>query len=282
MKPVAPLVSVIIPVFNRTIQPVRAVQSVLEQTFSDWELLLVDDGSDMETKRVLLELQRPPRIRVLFSRSNRGVSAARNRGILSARGRLIALLDSDDTWHPQKLQQQLEQLERTPGSVICHTDEEWIRNSVPLHQKKIHAKPEGRIFLPSLPLCAVSPSSILLPRRLLLENGLFDEALPACEDYDMWLRLSSRFEFTLVRRPLVTKYGGHSDQLSRRYWGMDRFRIIALLKAEQLPGLSCAERTALRAMIARKGSILAKGCAKHGRSRQAELYRSLAALYQPR
>ncbi len=223
-----PLVSVVIPTYNRAGLLTEAVESVIAQTFQDWELIVVDDGSTDSTKERIARFD-DTRIRYL-GQDNRGVSHARNRGAEMARGAWIAFLDSDDLWKPRKLQRQMERLQANSNYRLCHTDEIWFRDGRRLNQKKIHRKRGGWIYEDCLRLCVVSPSSILLTRSVWERFGGFDEKFPVCEDYELWLRLSCRLPFLHVAEPLLVKRGGHADQLSRSRWGMDRFRVQALLK----------------------------------------------------
>lgn len=275
MSPLEPAtVSVVIPTCNRRELLSQSLRSVLSQSRAADEIIVVDDGSTDGTIERVHEAF--PEVRVL-SQENRGVSAARNRGIEAAKGDWIAFLDSDDEWLPRKLERQLEALARSPGSLLCHTDEIWIRRGRRVNPMEKHRKRGGLIFEKCLALCAISPSSALVHRRLFDTVGLFDETLPACEDYDFWLRVSSRYVVVYVDEPLVVKTGGHSDQLSRRYWGMDRFRIRAIekiLASDQLPE---HYRRAAEAMLARKVEIYAMGARKRGRIDEARRYESKLA-----
>ncbi|MBL3619114.1 MAG: glycosyltransferase family 2 protein [gamma proteobacterium endosymbiont of Lamellibrachia anaximandri] len=223
-------ISVIIPTYNRVDTLPRALDSVLSQHLAPDEVIVVDDGSTDETAELIS--RRYPQCRYLHQ-PNQGVSSARNLGIREAQGEWIALLDSDDAWLPQKLQLQSEALKAEPGHLICHTEEIWIRNGVRVNAMHKHAKSGGFIFDRCLPLCAISPSSVILHRSLFDSVGLFDERLPACEDYDLWLRICATEPVLFLSEPLITKYGGHADQLSHKHWGMDRFRIQALEKIVQ-------------------------------------------------
>ena len=140
-----------------------------------------------------------------------GVSAARNRGILAASGDWIALLDSDDEWLPEKLAQQSRHIAEQPGYRLCHCDELWIRNGKRINPANKHRKKGGWIYEHCLPLCAISPSASILHRSVFDTIGLFDEQLPACEDYDYWLRLCAGEPVLFVEQPLLNKYGGHDD-----------------------------------------------------------------------
>ena len=131
------------------------------------------------------------------------------------------------------------------------------------------------IFEYCLELCIVSPSAVMMSRRLLDKIGTFDETLPICEDYDLWLRTACRFPVYLIDTPLVIKYGGHPDQLSRR-WGADRFRIQALKKILESNLLSPSQYCATVAALRNKCSIYASGCLKRGRDKEASHYMSLS------
>jgi glycosyltransferase involved in cell wall biosynthesis len=221
------VISIVIPTFNRKVLLNRALTSVFAQTYTDIEVIVVDDGS---TDGTIEHITRHyPQVH-LIQQAHHGVSHARNRGLRIARGEWIALLDSDDEWQADKLTRQMQALSAEPEYRVCHTDEIWIRHGKRVNPMKKHRKPSGWVFDACLPLCAISPSSILLHRDVLDEVGLFDEILPACEDYDLWLRIAARYPVLLLPKPLVIKHGGHADQLSRQHWGMDRFRIYALIK----------------------------------------------------
>jgi glycosyltransferase involved in cell wall biosynthesis len=220
-NPKKPLVSVIIPTYNRGWIVQAAVDSVLDQDFSDYELIVVDDGSNDNTREILGAYGKG--ITVL-QQSNMGVSAARNSGIAAASGRLIAFLDSDDLWLPGKLSTQVKFFEENADAVINQTQEIWIRNGQRVNPQKRHHKFSGMIFERSLALCLVSPSAVMIKKSLFDTVGVFDEDLPACEDYDLWLRISCRYPVHLIDIPLIIKRGGHDDQLSKAA-GLDKYRI---------------------------------------------------------
>jgi glycosyltransferase involved in cell wall biosynthesis len=270
-------ISVIIPTYNRASTLPRALDSVRAQTLPPHEIIVVDDGSDDETSRLMAEEYADCHC---LRQANRGVSSARNLGIEQASGEWIALLDSDDTWLPDKLALQAEALRRHPGLRICHTEEIWIRNGTRVNPMRKHAKQGGRIFQRCLPLCVISPSSVVLHRDLFSIYGGFDTSLPACEDYDLWLRLCAHEEVLFIEKPLTVKYGGHDDQLSRRHWGMDRFRVKALEKILQSAQLSEADRQAATAILIEKAGILAQGAQKRAQHSRAEHYRRLQVDYQ--
>ena len=262
------LVSVIVPTYNRWPMVGEAVESVLAQTVSDYELIVVDDGSTDETRSRLRGFG--ARLTVL-TRSRGGVAAARNLGANRSSGRYLAFLDSDDLWRPRKLERQLHFMERRPRVCICQTEEIWIRNGVRVNPRNRHRKPSGDIFRASLELCLVSPSAVMLRRDFFERVGGFDESLPVCEDYDLWLRIAKDTEVPLIPEALVTKRGGHADQLSRSTWGLDRFRVQSIAKLIEA-GLD-EDKTgwALEAM-AKKVTILAQGFRKCGDEARAREY----------
>lgn len=267
-----PTVSVIIPTYNRAEFLRHAIESVLAQTYQDFELLALDDGSTDQTAALAAEYG--DRLTYLFQ-DNRGVSSARNHGIRQAAGELIALLDSDDRWLPDKLTRQVAVMTQQPELQLCHTEEIWIRRGVRVNPKKKHRKHTGYIFPYCLPLCVISPSSVLIRRALFEQVGLFDETLPACEDYDLWLRITKTYPVHLIETPLLVKYGGHPDQLSRTYWGLDRFRIRALVKLLRNGDLNCEQYDQTLRELRRKCCIMANGALKRGKIEEGTYYSRL-------
>jgi len=273
---IKPQVSVIIPTYNRGWVIKEAIDSVLAQDYTEFELIVVDDGSTDHTSDVLDSYRND--IKVL-SQKNKGVSAARNRGIAEASGKFIAFLDSDDLWLSQKLSVQIEFFNQTPDALICQTEEVWIRNGLRVNPRKRHKKPSGMIFKPSLELCLVSPSAVMIQRNLLDRVGEFDENLPACEDYDLWLRISCRFPVHLIDAPLIIKRGGHDDQLSSRA-GLDKFRIKAIEKIIKSGLLSNDQHRAAVNTLKKKCAIYSAGCRKRGREEEALYYESLSKTFR--
>jgi GT2 family glycosyltransferase len=270
-------VSVIIPTYNRRHVLVRALKSVINQNCPAKEIIVIDDGSSDGTEHMIQ--QQFPQVRYCYQ-PNQGVSHARNAGIKLATGDWIAFLDSDDEWLPDKLSRQSTALEKNPELKICHTEEIWIRHGKRVNQMNKHKKSGGWIFQHCLPLCAMSPSSILIHRSVFEQTGLFDESLPACEDYDLWLQITARFPVLFIDQPLIKKYGGHADQLSTRFWGMDRFRITALQKIIDSGLLSPDDRQAAIAMLIKKCHIFSQGALKRNKLEQAEHYQKILESYQ--
>ena len=269
-------VSVIIPTYNRAQLLLQALKSVQKQTLSADEVIVVDDGSTDTTQEIVHRYF--PNFRYVYQ-ENKGVSAARNLGISKANNIWVAFLDSDDEWLPNKLAIQMEMLTRQPRYMLCHTDEIWIRNGKRVNPMKKHKKYGGCIFSKCLPLCLISPSSVVIHRDLFEEIGLFDESLPACEDYDLWLRVCSRYSVLFIDTPLLIKYGGHQDQLSRRYWGMDRFRIYTLEKIIQSAGMPMDEYRDVVNVLLQKIDIYVQGAKKRGRQSDVIYYESKKKEY---
>ena len=270
-------VSVIIPTYNRAQWLPEIINSVLRQTFPDFELIVVDDGSTDETAQVLREFSESIRV---IHQQNRGVSAARNRGIHESKGELIAFLDSDDLWKLRKLEVQVGYMHAHPQVMICQTEEIWIRRGVRVNPAKKHKKYSGWIFEKMLPLCIVSPSAVMMRKSLLDEIGMFDESLPVCEDYDLWLRVGLRYPIMLIEEPLIVKRGGHDDQLSHQYWGIDRFRVQSLQKLLDSGQLNDPQRIAVLAELDKKCNILANGCMKRGKKKDVQYFGGLAEWYK--
>ena len=268
-------VSVIVPAYNRSRMLKEAADSVLNQDYPQFELIVVDDGSTDDTPELLAAYGEKITI---IREPNRGVSAARNRGIAAAKGELIAFLDSDDLWLPGKLAKQAAFFHARPEALICQTEEIWIRRGKRVNPKNRHRKLSGMIFEPSLHLCLVSPSAVMMRRSLFEKVGLFDETLPACEDYDLWLRVSCRYPVFLIDTPLIVKRGGHADQLSAAP-GLDRYRIASIQKLLDGNQLTANQRAAATAVLREKCAIYAAGCVKRGKTEEAEYYRELAEIH---
>ena len=272
-----PKVSIIIPTYNRLPMLKEAVDSVLAQDFEDFELIVVDDGSNDKTAE---EIKRyGGRVKLFQHSENRGVSAARNKGISHARGKYIAFLDSDDLWVKGKLKIQVNFLDDNPHYPLCYTDEIWIRRGKRVNPMLKHAKYSGWIFEKCLPLCIISPSSAMMKKTLYSKVGLFDEALPVCEDYDFWLRTSARFPIFFINRKLIIKRGGHPDQLSQRSWGNDQYRVVAMEKLLSESYIGTEEREMVLKEMKKKCQILSKGFFKRGNELEGSHYQEIMKQY---
>ena len=255
-------ISVIIPTYNRCDLLKRAINSVIKQTITPKEIIIVDNGSTDQTYQMVSSLF--PEINY-FIEKKKGVSAARNKGILESKSKWIAFLDSDDAWKPTKLEKQMEYSVFNQDKYrIIHTDETWYRNKKFLNQLKKHKKSGGNIFKNSLQLCCISPSSVVLKKQIFDDYGLFDENLEVCEDYDMWIRITAKEEVGFLDSPLVLKYGGHSDQLSKKFWGMDRFRIKSLEKNLKNEHFSKSQKINVLDTLIEKLTIVSDGALKRG------------------
>jgi len=269
-------ISVIIPTYNRNPLLKRALSSVFVQRLVADQVIVIDDGSsDNSAAMVSREF---PTVELIVQQ-NTGVSQARNEGIKAARSEWIALLDSDDEWLPNKLEQQQKALLANSQFLICHSEEIWIRNGVRVNAMKKHAKSGGWIFEKCLPLCVVSPSSVMIHYTVFEQVGQFDPLLPACEDYDLWLRICAKFPVLYIETPLIVKYGGHADQLSQQYWGMDRFRMQALQKLMERTELTTEQLALARNMLIKKAKIYIKGAQKRDKQQEVKRYTQMINQY---
>jgi glycosyltransferase involved in cell wall biosynthesis len=271
-----PRVSAIIPTYNRKAFVLEAVASVLAQGYGDYELIVVDDGSEDGTGEALRRYG--GQVRYTYQ-DNNGVSSARNHGLELAEGEFIAFLDSDDLWLPEKLGVQVAVMDEHPEAQICYTDEIWIRRGVRVNPCKRHAKYSGEIYPQCLPLCIISPSSALMRRGLFEEVGTFDPFFPVCEDYDLWLRVTARFPVFFIPQQLIVKRGGHPGQLSQRGWGNDRYRVRALVKILETDALTPQMRELTIEELHRKCHILIHGFRKRGKEGEATEYEEIIGRY---
>ncbi|MDE0206756.1 MAG: glycosyltransferase family 2 protein, partial [Candidatus Tectomicrobia bacterium] len=182
-------------------------------------------------------------------------------------------------WMPGKVSAQVAYFEAHPDAQACHTDEVWIRRGVRVNERRVHRKQGGWQFLASLPHCLISPSAVMMRRALWERLGGFDETLPACEDYDLWLRLTALEPVGFLPERLVTKRGGHADQLSRVTPALDRYRIRALEKtlATSLPA---GHRLAVLEQLAAKCRIVAQGARKRQNAERWACYTGKEEAYR--
>ena len=265
-------VSVIIPTYNRKERLRKAIESVLQQREVVLELIVIDDGSTDGTRQMIEKDF--PSVQYFFQ-TNQGPAAARNRGIERAHGPWIAFLDSDDVWLDGKLKAQLDFFRKSPDYRIAQTEEIWIRNGRRVNPMKKHQKPGGFIFEKCLPLCVISPSAVMMHRSLFEEIGLFNESLPACEDYDLWLRMAAKYPIGLIQKPYVMRYGGHKDQRSHQFPAMDQFRIRSLVKILDSALLSEDQAAAARKTLEEKSKIYLQGARKRGRFNEVQKIQTL-------
>lgn len=270
----------IIPTFNRKQVLSRAVRSAFaQQQPADfaYEVIIADDGStDGTEKDIRNEF---PGVKYLHWETQQGPSFARNRAVAASQGRWLAFLDSDDEWMPGKLQAQLLFFQSNPDTRICQTEEIWIRNGVRVNPMNKHKKYGGFIFERCLPLCIISPSAVMLEKKLFEELGGFDESLPACEDYDLWLRIAAKQPVGLIEKPYVLKYGGHADQRSREFPAMDRFRIYALEKIITSQTLTPDQTVKALEMLNKKTKVVLSGALKRENTQEAAQMETLRSKY---
>jgi len=257
-------VSVIIPTLNRINTLQRAIDSVIAQSFESIEIIVVDNGSSDGSVKMLKKYY--PIVKLIHEHKV-GVSASRNKGIKYASNPWIAFLDSDDAWDRKKLEKQINLLHNSHDKYrLIHTNEIWIRNGKQINQMKKHQKFGGYIFNQCLSLCCISPSSVLIDRSIFDDMGLFNENLPVCEDYDMWLRICSKEEVLFIDEKLTFKYGGHKDQLSKSYWGMDRFRVNSIENLILNHDLNTDQKNKSMATLIKKLKIIINGAKKRNNS----------------
>lgn len=275
-------ITVIIPTYNRAAFLSEAIQSVLDQDCFEagtsdflFELWVIDDGSTDRTKEIVSSYGE--KIKYHYQEHG-GISAARNQGLRISSGDFIAYLDSDDLWLKNKMRAQLSFMEAYPKAMVCYTEEIWVRNGVRVNPRRKHKKYSGWIFDRVLPLCLMSLSSALFRRELFETVGYFDETLPACEDYDFGIRTAFRYPIHLIKQPLIIKRGGHADQLSKKYWGMDIFRVYALEKALGLE-LTPEQRSDVKMELVKKCQILVNGFQKRNKFKELQKYLSLIEKY---
>ena len=258
-------ISVIIPTYNRYEQLRKAILSVYAQTYRHFELIVVDDGSTDVTRKITDEFKD---IHYIYKK-NGGVSSARNLGTKHAQYGWIAFLDSDDEWHKEKLSKHINFHKNNPNISISYSDEKWIRNGVEVSVGKKFQKYSGEIFEKCLSHCIIAPSATFIQKDFLQNIGSFDESLEVCEDYDLYLRITQHYGVGLINEKLITKYGGADDQLSVKFWGMDRFRVKAL---EKLNLKDKNQQKMVHEMLLKKYKLLLKGALKHKREEESKIY----------
>jgi glycosyltransferase involved in cell wall biosynthesis len=262
-------IAAIIPTFNRAHTLHRAIESVLAQKSPAHEIIVVDDGSTDDTEQLVTKYINSHENFRYFRQENSGVSAARNAAINASECSWFSFLDSDDEWLPEKLELQTQLIQEKPHLKIVHGEERWIRNGRFVNQMKKHRKSGGLIYQRCLERCLISPSAVLIHKDVFKSSGLFREDFPVCEDYDLWLKITSCFEVGFIDHPLIVKYGGHEDQLSQKYAAMDHWRVLSMLDMLQNANLKQEDRMATEQELERKSSYLRKGYLKRGK--QTEL-----------
>ena len=269
-------ISVIITTYNRADKVIEALESILSQYEPPDEIIIVDDGSTDDT---IKKLQAYKKKIILITQKNAGISSSRNKGIKTAKYDWLAFLDSDDLWKPQKLKRQKEKLTKHPENKICYTDEEWRKNGKWMNQKKVHQKFSGWIYDKCLPLCIISPSSAIIHRTVFERVGLFDENLPACEDYDLWLRITIVYPVLYIPEKLIVKRAGDWPQLSKQH-SLDKYRIVALEKIIKSDKLTSAQLDYTLNMLQYKCKIYKMGCIKYNKEKEIEWIENIKIKYK--
>jgi len=240
-----PIVSVIIPVYNGEKTIGETIESVLKQTFTDFEVLVIDDGSQDSTLEVINKIQ-DSRLKV-FPYPNTGVSASRNRGLAHAIGELISFLDADDLWTPDKLEAQVKALQDNPNAAVAYSWTDWIDRCGQFLRSGGHITVNGNAYETLLLRDFVeSGSNALIRREALAEVGNFDESLAHGEDWDLWLRLAARYEFVTVPAPQIL-YRISSSSASTDVWKMEAgsLQIIERAFAQAPESLQSLKREVL-------------------------------------
>lgn len=265
-------ITAIIPTYNRADFLPLAIESILNQTIPLDEIIIVDDGSEDDTQKIL---EKYKNLKIIKT-ANLGVSHARNTGIKNAKNSWIAFLDSDDIWSKEKIEKQINFHKENPDILFSHTNERWIRDGKEIKYPKSLKKPEGECFLQNTSTCKIAASSVLVSKRVFEDIGYFDESMSVCEDYDMWLRVSLRYQIGLLKESLITKYAGH-PQLSSTIFAIDRYHIYSLLKF-----LDTKFHIQIKKEIEKKCKILEKGALKHNNQEILKMVRDIKSQILPK
>ena len=236
-----PEVSVIITCYNEAVFVENALQSVLKQTFLDFDVFVVDDGSEDNTREIILPYTKQHNVKYMFQK-NRGLPAARNKGIQNSRGEYLAFLDADDSRLLQKLEKQIKYAEKHPGTALIYTDfyrynEKGERFSQ--GYPKSYKNPEK--FLPDIFMrdASIIPSTVIIKRDVLKDVGYFDEELLMKQEYDLWIRIGGKYPIGYANEPLVNKVE-RQDSLTKRNGKLRlEYQLLAAEKAvEKFPSLA--------------------------------------------
>lgn len=242
----APRFSVIIPTYNDAGYILQSIESVLNQTYCDYEIIVVDDGSTDDTKKLLEPYINDEKIKYIYQK-NKGLASARNTGISYSQGRYIALLDADDMWLPEKLAVQQYYIEREPGlAMLCSNTYKFYGDDIEkieVGHKELTKKDLNSRELLKLILTKENPvvcPTLVISRRVLDEIGFYDENLSylGCEDRDMSIRIISRYKTRYINKCLalyrIRKEGMHSDinkmSKARRYVLEKTYRTLNNIK----------------------------------------------------
>lgn len=225
-----PKISVVVPAYNAMTYLPETLENVLQQTWQDFEVIVVNDGSSDETPQWVAQLT-DPRVK-LISQENQGLSGARNTGITHAQGEYVAFLDADDLWEPSKLQKQLQVVEKNPNIGLVYTWVVLIDSQGRKTGRTFQDQAQGQVWTTLIQENIVRCGSVALVRRECFETcGLFDKNLRSfVEDWDMWLRIASKYQFAVVPEGLVY-YRQHANSASRNWESMEISYKIVIEKA---------------------------------------------------
>ncbi len=271
-----PNVSVIIPTYNRYTLLCEAIASVRAQTFTDYELIVVDDGSTDNTP----SLADDPDLRYLAPQRTGMPGASRNRGAAAARGEYLAFLDSDDLYLPEKLKKQTDLLDAQPEIPLVHTRELWKRGEKTVSQKGQKHQREGDIFADALWKCTIGPSTVMMRKTVFETLGGFDETLEVAEDYEFWLRLTARYPVAYIDEALTIKRAGEWDQLSEKYGQIEEFRMEALFCLLEKKLLPEPRQMEALAMLEKKIDIWKTGALKRNRGEEVDRMSRRLSLFK--
>jgi glycosyltransferase involved in cell wall biosynthesis len=221
----------LIPVYNGAAYVARAIESALAQTHEDVELLIVNDGSPDDSRRVIEPYLLSPKVRYI-EKPNGGVASARNAGLRIATGAYVALLDQDDAWYPNKLARQVAVLERRPEVALVHADVDYVdaEGTLLAHDPYFPARVEGSCFREFFMANPVMACTAIARRTAIDEAGGFDEQIRFADDYDLWLRIAHRHAVAFIAEPLAT-YRVHDSNESRKTAGIVAAALQVLKKA---------------------------------------------------
>ncbi|OIQ49142.1 Hyaluronan synthase [Pseudodesulfovibrio hydrargyri] len=202
------MVSVVIPTYNRAGLIGKALESVLRQSYGKYEIIVVDDGSVDDTKAVVTGNY--PQARYIY-KDNGGAASARNIGISEARGELVAFLDADDAWYESKLEKQVEVMAADTGIPLCFTDWREVKDGRVWHESGVHwgrgFRPDGDyVYHNMVNGFKMLPSCTMVRKDLLVKHGLFNEELPICEDWDLFLKISTEGDVAYIDTPLLDRH----------------------------------------------------------------------------
>ena len=258
------------------------LDAVLAQTFRDFEIVLVDNGSSDGSVQFLQ--RHYPQVRLIVNQRNLGFAAANNQAIRASGSEFVATLNNDTEVEPGWLEALVATVQSDSQVGMCASKMLFahrrdVINSagialdrVGIAWDRLGGRPDDPTTAAPEEVFGPCAGAALYRRQMLDEIGLFNENLPVCEDYDLWLRISCRYPVHLITEPLVIKEGGHEDQLSSRYWGMDRFRIHSIAALMRSGHLDERQLALAQDELGNKCRIYANGCLKRGKWKEAVTY----------